>query len=354
MKRMISLTIWLVFLAWATGLGQVKIVQWRDSSGTLVPMRAIPLKLNGSTPLTFTGSITKGLDFGSVTPVYTSQENAYLAIGTYTSAITVADNGASFIPIQVNLSSTGNVASPGNQVAAARLRVDADATGTNTALSCLQLRSDIGANVYASTLISASTNISADVSIPTATLQGFYVAITGNKSITCPNNVNVIEAVYKQTSGGGGVDNVAELASNASDCSLTNIVNVVNYAGTVTNGINITGAMTNGINVSGTYSGSAINIAAGKIKVAGLTIAAVDSFLTTATIDTVVVSGIATTDVFAITGKTFAYSTAVDSVTYSYRLNTDTLFVSRVHLTPIGGGGAVKSGGQYSFIRIAK
>jgi hypothetical protein len=92
----------------------------------------------------------------------------------------------------------------------------------------------------------------------------------------------------------------------------------------------------------------------GKLAVTGAYIAGVDSFLTTATADTVVISGITTTSVFAINGKTFNYSTAIDSVVYSYRLNTDTLFVNRVHLTPVGGGGAVKSGGQYSYIRISK
>ena len=207
----------------------------------------------GATPLAFTGSVTKGLNFNGVTPVYTSQENAYLAIGTYTVPVVVADNNASFIPIQVNLSSTASAGAAGNQVAAARFRVDSDTNAqANTAIHCLQLRSDIGTDVYAAACISASLNVSAAVAMPTATMQGIYIAITGAGAITCPNNVNVLEAVYKQTSGGSGVDNVAELACNAASCSLTNILDIHHYAGTLTNGINFAGTMTTGINLAAT------------------------------------------------------------------------------------------------------
>jgi len=80
-------------------------------------------------------------------------------------------------------------------------------------------------------------------------------------------------------------------------------------------------------------------------------LAGVDSFLTTATVDTIQIKGVSTTSAFAICGKTFDYSTAVDSVIYSYRLKTDTLIVTRYK--PAVTGGAVKSGGQYSYIRIA-
>jgi len=88
-------------------------------------------------------------------------------------------------------------------------------------------------------------------------------------------------------------------------------------------------------------------ITAGNTKLAG-----VDSFLTTATVDTVAISGTTTGDVFIITGKTFDYSTGVDSVIYSYILKTDTLIVTRYK--PAVSGGAVKSAGQYSWVRIDK
>jgi F0F1-type ATP synthase assembly protein I len=237
----------------ASGCSLTNIIAVTNYAGTLT---------NG---IAFNGTMDKGIQFSGMVPDFGSQEDAFIAIGTYTSALTIANTGATFVPIQVNLSSTGSTASPGSQVAAARLRVDTDTSAnTNTAIHCLQLRSDLGTDVYAAALISASLNISAAVATPTATIQGFYVAITGNGAITCPNTVNVLEAVYKQTSGGAGVDNTIEAACNASGCALTNIIAVTNYAGTVTNGIKVSGQMTNGILVSddrtGTWSGSVAGI----------------------------------------------------------------------------------------------
>lgn len=237
-----------------------------QSSATAISTDVIS-ETTAATGVTIDGVLLKDgvINFSGVSPSFTSQEAALINIGTYTSAITIADTGASFIPIQVNLSSTGNAGTAGNQVAAARLRVDSDtANQANTAIHCLQLRSDISTDVYAAACLNASLNVSAATSLPTATMQGIYVAITGTGAINCPNNVNVLEAVYKQTSGGSGVDNTIEAACNASGCALTNIIAVTNYAGTVTNGIKVSGQMTNGILVSddrtGTWSGSVAGI----------------------------------------------------------------------------------------------
>ena len=82
-------------------------------------------------------------------------------------------------------------------------------------------------------------------------------------------------------------------------------------------------------------------------------LAGVDSFLTTATADTLVIKGVTSTSVFAISGKIFNYSTAIDSVVYAYYPKTDTLIVYRAK-NPSVSGGTVKSGGQYSYIRIKK
>jgi hypothetical protein len=215
-----------------------------------------------TTGLSFDGQYDKCIDFSEVNPDFGSQEDALIAIGTYTSAITIADTGASFIPIQVNLSSTGNVSSAGNQVAAARLRVDSDTNAqANTAISVLQIRSDLATNVYAATGISGSTNISANIALPTASLQGIYYQITGPGAVTCPNEPNVMEIGYHQSSGGGGFNAVARFDVNATGCSITNIARLKNYAGTVTNGLSIEGAMTNGIALSGTSMSKGIDFA---------------------------------------------------------------------------------------------
>lgn len=60
MKKIISLTIWLVFLAWSTGFSQVTEVRWRDSSSTYVPIKAEKIKVIGVTTgaLTVTGSLS--------------------------------------------------------------------------------------------------------------------------------------------------------------------------------------------------------------------------------------------------------------------------------------------------------
>ncbi len=85
-------------------------------------------------------------------------------------------------------------------------------------------------------------------------------------------------------------------------------------------------------------------ITAGNTKIAG-----VDSFLTTAVVDTIAIAGVTTADIFIVTNKTFDYSTGADSVRYSYICKTDTVIIARN-----SSSGTFKSGGQYAFIRIDK
>jgi hypothetical protein len=106
-----------------------------------------------------------------------------------------------------------------------------------------------------------------------------------------------------------------------------------------------------GVTVTGATSLGATTIT-NALTVTGGLVAGVDSFLTTSLVDTIQILGVTTTSIFTFANKTFDYSTAIDTVTYSYRLKTDTLIVTRVK-TPISGG-TVKSGGQYSYIRIKK
>lgn len=82
----------------------------------------------------------------------------------------------------------------------------------------------------------------------------------------------------------------------------------------------------------------------------GATVAGIDSFTLTVVTDTLVISGIATGDIFAFTEYCPDYSTAIDTVTFSYRAKTDTVFVTRVPCT--ASGGALKSAGLYSYIRL--
>jgi hypothetical protein len=207
---------------------------------------AVALKIEvagGATALELTGGISY-----AAPSTFTSQESHLLAMGTYTSALVIADTGTTFVAQSINLSSIGNAASAGNQVAAMRLRVDVDtANQANTAISCLQIRSDLAYNVYAATGISGSTNISANIALPTASLQGIYYQITGAGAVTCPNEPNVMEIGYHQSSGGGGFNAVARFDVNATGCSITHILRLKNYAGTVTNAISIEGAFSVGI-----------------------------------------------------------------------------------------------------------
>ena len=204
-----------------------------------------------TTGILIDGTVDKGIDLTDAT-LSQSWDNAFVAIGSGNGSAGDQHSFSAtthYIPIQVNAVSIANPTGV-SEISAAMLRMDADtADQANSSIDVLTIRSDIAKNVYAATCINASLNISADISVPTATVQGLFVQISGNKTITCPNTVNVLEAVYKQTSGGGGVDNVGEFACNATDCSISNILRLTNYNGTVTNGILLVGTLTTGIDL---------------------------------------------------------------------------------------------------------
>jgi len=229
------------------------------TKGAAAGMTALKIVVSGGATALDLGS--GALSF-SAPSTFTSADNHLIAIGTYNTPLTIPDTGTTFVPINVSLSSAGNAATPGNQVAAARLRVNAaTANQANTAISCLQLRSDIGVNIYAFAGLSGSLNISAAVAIPTGSLQGIYYQVTGAGPVTCPNEPNVMEIGYHQSSGGGGFRSVARFDVNATGCSITDILRLKNYAGTVTNGLLIEGAMTKGIYLELTAIGAAGRIA---------------------------------------------------------------------------------------------
>ena len=199
-----------------------------------------------------TGTVSKGIDFTDAT-LTQGWDNAFIAIGSGSGAASdqhsVTTTGF-YIPIQVNMVSIANPSAI-SEFGAAMLRADVDTVDQgNTSCDVLMLRSDVAKNVYAATCINASLNISADISVPTATVQGIFVQISGAKTITCPNEIAVLEARYSQTTGGGGIDYVGSLVNNGSGCTITSILNVAHNAGTCSYGVNI----------KGTYGASALQV----------------------------------------------------------------------------------------------
>lgn len=201
--------------------------------------------------IAFTGTLAKGLNFASATPAYADHDDAYIAIGTYNDAVTIANTSAfSFIPIQVNLSSTGNVSSAGQQVAAMRLRVDTDTNAQQgTAIACAQFRSDLGVSCYAYSGLSQSANISANITVEPGEFQVAFWQITGAGNIACTTgNVSVIEARMAGT--GTGVDYVGLFSVNTA-ATIDSVIKANVGAGTVTNGVSIAGTMTTAISITG-------------------------------------------------------------------------------------------------------
>lgn len=79
-------------------------------------------------------------------------------------------------------------------------------------------------------------------------------------------------------------------------------------------------------------------------------VAGVDTFTTTAAVDTVVISGITANDIFTIQERLTSAADAIDTVLYVYRSTTDTLFVTRYAVAATSG--TLKAGGKFAYIRI--
>jgi hypothetical protein len=100
--------------------------------------------------------------------------------------------------------------------------------------------------------------------------------------------------------------------------------------------------------------GTATNLVFGtnsKITVSGSRIAGIDSFVTTATVDTVAISGVGVGDIFVFAEYTPLYSAAVDTISFAYQTKTDTVLVYR---RGPEGNSNVKSGALYSYLRLDK
>lgn len=97
------------------------------------------------------------------------------------------------------------------------------------------------------------------------------------------------------------------------------------------------------------YTNGEWNIGSAALNV-GVLVAGIDSFTTTAVVDTLALSGVAPGNIFVFTEYTPAHSTAIDTVFFSYICKTDTVIVSRT--TPKISGAAYKSAGIYSYVRL--
>jgi hypothetical protein len=83
----------------------------------------------------------------------------------------------------------------------------------------------------------------------------------------------------------------------------------------------------------------------------GTTTVGIDSFTTTGATKTVTITGAGLNDVYVITKLSPAYSTVIDSSSYSYTPAAGSVTVTRVKGK--WAGATYKSGAQFSWLRIA-
>jgi|WetSurMetagenome_2_1015567.scaffolds.fasta_scaffold13867_4 hypothetical protein len=211
-----------------------------------------------------TDSGTNSVKFdNSTTPLYGDDE-ALVSIGTKNLPINAVMTDT-FIPFQVNLSNTGNVA---KDIAAARLKVATAGAQASVNCNVLELRHTIAHNVAQWATLQCSAAPAAHTIGVGEGLVGYF-AMDGTGTITPAgsNAVAVMEVINNHT--GAGVSDVAIFRNNATGYGATNIIKAENIigtvtslikalvtAGTVTNGIEISGLMSRGINFSGLLSGS--------------------------------------------------------------------------------------------------
>jgi len=207
-------------------------------------------KISFTADVTMADTVTTiGMDFTSVT-LTQDWDNAMIAIGSGDGASGTQHSFSAtthYIPLQINMKSILNPTAA-SHITAAMFRVNiATVDQANSLCNVLALRGDLAYNVYGASCINASMNISADIEVSTESVKCGYFSITGAGAITCTGDCNVLEAVYRQTVGGAGVDNVAQFHCNAASCAVTNLLHLRNVAGTVTNAIKIEGTVTTGI-----------------------------------------------------------------------------------------------------------
>jgi hypothetical protein len=206
------------------------------------------------TGIEFAGAISKGINFAN-SALSAGQENAMIAIGTWSTPLTVSAQTEHFVPIQVNLSSNTSVA---KNIAAARFRVDTAVANTLTPVYALQTRNTIAHNVASAYGINASMNFGT-VTIGSGAVAVISAYLEGTGTIT-PAGANPID-VFNATNvhSGTGVTNVLNVCNNTAS-AVTNVTTFSNLAGPVTNMIYVNNSNVSayGINIVGSFTGSAI------------------------------------------------------------------------------------------------
>ena len=209
-----------------------------------------------ATGINFSGTITKGIDFSSVTPTF-GTDNAFINIGNWTTGYNVTSQTQHFVPLQIHLDSNTSVA---KDLACARFRVDTDAASTLTSLTTLQLRSSISHNVAAMAGINCSVNVDDAVTIQTGELVVGYFSLDGTGALTNAGSNESSAIVASVTNTGAAITNGVWIRTAAST-EVTNGLQIIN-GGTMTNGIVIDSATT-GITVTdATLLGVSVSIAA--------------------------------------------------------------------------------------------
>lgn len=203
------------------------------------------------------GTESKGIDFAGVTPAFSDDDDAFIAIGTWNDAKAITGQTTHFVPIQVNLSSQTSVA---KDIAAARLRVDTGASNADTAVGCLQLRQKLAHNVASSAILNASININDAVTVGTGSVLGGYFSIEGTGAITKAGDNDCTPLVAVNNNTGGGVDNVFVAMQNGTGTTVSEIAHVVCEHGTATAGINVE------LTANGTAMGTGLKFTGGITK----------------------------------------------------------------------------------------
>jgi len=241
---------------------------------------AYPIVTSNATAIDFTGAVTKGLDFADATLAF-DQDNAYLAIGTWSVAKEITLQTDHFVPIQVNLESKTSVA---KDIAAARFRVNTGAANTLTAVNVLELRSILSHNVGQHANLQVSTNVTGSITSTGETFVGYF-SLEGT-GVLAGGNVSVLKA--NSHMNGAGCDNVGFFTVYGTGATVTNVIkgyvessgtatnilSLTNVGGTVTTGAVIGGTMTTGLSISGTMT-TGISIGAGSTT--GISIGACSS-----------------------------------------------------------------------------
>ena len=204
---------------------------------------------SSTTGLDFTGTYTDGISFAGATPTY-GQENAFIDIGTYTTAYVIAMTDV-FIPYQAHLDNTAN---PGTakDLAAMRLRVDniTNPQG-NVNAHVIQTRQQIAQDIGVFHGIQQSAQIADNITI-TSHSYGIDAKVEGSGNLT--GSYSVLGALMYHTGTTSG-DNYCVEADMGAGADATGLFQgSIQATATADYGLRISnaGTLTTGIQLNGT------------------------------------------------------------------------------------------------------